>query len=240
MSDNEENLDREENNKDEDDEEEEEFVQKIKKLDDYQLPHKYLFRLCVLGDANVGKTSIITRFCDNSFKENYNNTIGVDFRLITLQCKDIISKIHIWDTAGQERFRSIATNYINSSHGFAFIYDVTDKSSFDNVTNWINLAFDKNKNSIFNFLIGNKCDLNNQRTVSQNEGEKLAKEKNLFFLETSAKNNENIQKIFFYFNYKLIQYYNKNKYVEQDRIQLSSTKAEELPTIRPNENKCKC
>ena len=240
MSDNEENLDREGNNQEEDDEEgEEEFIQKIKKLDDYQLPHKYLFRLCVLGDANVGKTSIITRFCDNSFKESYNNTIGVDFRLVTLQCKDIISKIHIWDTAGQERFRSMATNYINNSHGFAFIYDVTDKKSFDNIISWINIALDKNKNSICNFLIGNKCDLNNNRVVSQEEGEKLAKNRNLFFLETSAKNDENIQRLFFYFNYKLIQYYNKNKYVEEDRIQLN-TKTEELPTIRPNESKCKC
>jgi small GTP-binding protein len=238
----EENLDQVQNNNEdeEEDDDEEEAIQKIEKLDDYQIPHKYLFRLCLLGDAGVGKTSLITRFCDNSFKENYNNTIGVDFRLVTLKYKNTISKIHIWDTAGQERFRSLALNYINKSHGFIFIYDITDKKTFENVSNWINLALDKNKNSISNFLIGNKIDREDRRQVSQNEGEQLAKEKNLYFLETSAKNNENVQKIFYYFTYKLIQYFNKNKYTEEDKIELTTTKAEELPTIRPGESKCNC
>ena len=86
-------------------------INSIEKLKDYDIVHKYLFRICLLGDAGVGKTSILTRFCDNTFKESYNNTIGVDFRLVTLKYKDIISKVHIWDTAGQERFRSLTLNY---------------------------------------------------------------------------------------------------------------------------------
>ena len=243
----EENLDKEENNNDNgnddenlEEEDEEKMIENIEKIEDYQAPHKYLFRLCLLGDAGVGKTSLITRFCDNSFKDNYNNTIGVDFRLVTLKYKKIISKIHIWDTAGQERFRSLALNYINNSHGFVFIYDITDKSSFDNINNWIDLTLDKNKKSVFNFLIGNKCDIEKERKVPQNEGQQLAKEKNLYFLETSAKTNENVQKLFNYFTVKLIKYYSKNKYEEEDNIGLSSSKTEELNTKRPSQSKCSC
>ena len=238
MSDGEDNI--EQNNQNTANNEGDDYINSIERLDDYQLPHKYLFRLCLLGEAGVGKSSILTRFCDNTFKENYNNTIGLDFRVVTLKYKDIISKIHIWDTAGQERFRSLSLNYLHNSHGFIFVYDVSDKNSFDNIINWINLGFDNNKNSIINFLIGNKCDLENKREVSQKEGEQFAKEKNLIFLEASCKNDQNVQKIFYYFNYKLIEYYNHNKYIEDDKIELSSTKTEELATIRPSQSSCKC
>ena len=230
----------EDNNYNLDEEDEEKMVESIEKIEDYQTPHKYLFRICLLGDAGVGKTSLLTRFCDDSFKENYNNTIGVDFRLVSLKYKNIISKIHIWDTAGQERFRSLALNYMHNSHGFVFIYDITDKNSFDNLNNWINLALDKNKNTIFNFLVGNKCDIDKGRQVSQNETQQLAKEKNLYFLETSAKTDENVKKIFYYFYAKLIKYYNTNKYEEEKNITLSTSKAEEIQTKRPTESKCSC
>ena len=99
---------------------------------------------------------------------------------------------------------------------------------------------DKNKKSICNILIGNKCDKEGERQVSQEEGERLAKDKNLFFLESSAKNNDNVQKIFYYFTLKLIEYYNNNEYVEEENMVLSSTKSEDIPIIRPGENKCKC
>jgi len=215
-------------------------INSIEKLEDYDIGHKYLFRICLLGDAGVGKTSILTRFCDNTFKENYNNTIGVDFRVVTLKYKDIISKIHIWDTAGQERFRSLTINYLHNSHGFLFIFDITNKDSFDNVVNWINLSFDNNKNSVINFLIGNKCDQNSTREVEETEAQHFAKEKHLIYLEVSAKNDENIQKLFYYCAYKLIKYYDKNYYTEEDNTQLNSSHTEEIKIQRPNQNKCGC
>jgi len=216
------------------------YDQGIERIEDYNLSHNYLFRICLLGDAGVGKTSLITRFCDDSFKMSYNNTIGLDFRVVTLKYKDIISKVHIWDTAGQERFRFLALNYLHNAHGFVFVYDITDKNSFNNIETWINTALDKNKKSVANFLIGNKCDKEGERQVSQEEAERFAKEKNLFFLESSAKNNDNVQKIFYYFTLKLLEYYSNNEYVEEENVVLSSTKAEEIPIIRPGENKCKC
>ena len=201
--------------------EEDKFIKKVELINEFQQAHKYLFRICLLGEAGVGKTSLLTRFCDNSFKENYNNTIGVDFRVVSLKYNDIISKIHIWDTAGQERFRSLAINYLNNSHGFIFIYDITSKESFNNVETWINLALEKKAPNIANFLVGNKSDREGERKVSAEEGENLAKTKNLFFLETSAKIDNNVQKLFYYFLYKMIEYYKTNEYVEDNQIKLS-------------------
>jgi Ras-related protein Rab-1A len=216
------------------------FINSVEKVNDYQLTHKYLFRICLLGDAGVGKTSLLSRFCDNTFKENYNNTIGVDFRLVTLKCNDIITKIHIWDTAGQERFRSLALNYLNNSHGFIFMYDITDVDSFNNVVNWINLALEKNVKTIANFLVGNKCDNEENRKVTKEEAENLAKERNLFFMETSAKTDNNVQKLFYYFLFKLIDYYKNNDYVEEEKLVLSQENSEEISTKRIEKDKCKC
>ena len=216
------------------------FINSVEKLSDYQQQHKYLFRICLLGDANVGKTSLLSRFCDNSFKENYNNTIGVDFRLVTLKCNGYISKIHIWDTAGQERFRSLALNYLNNSHGFIFMYDITDRDSFNNVVNWIDLALEKNVKTIANFLVGNKCDNEGKRQISVEEGKNLAKDKNLFFMETSAKANNNVQKLFYFFLYKLIEFYKTNNYVEEERLVLNKDNSEEISTVRPTKKNCNC
>ena len=216
------------------------FINSVEKLSDYQQQHKYLFRICLLGDANVGKTSLLSRFCDNSFKEKYNNTIGVDFRLVTLKCNGFISKIHIWDTAGQERFRSLALNYLNNSHGFIFMYDITDRDSFNNVVNWIDLALEKNVKTIANFLVGNKCDNEGKRQISIEEGKNLAKDKNLFFMETSAKANNNVQKLFYFFLYKLIEFYKTNNYVEEERLVLNKDNSEEISTIRPTKKNCNC
>ena len=219
---------------------EEDYLNLIEKLEEYNTQHKYLFRICLLGDSGVGKTSVLTRFCDNSFKENYNSTLGVDFRIVTLKYKDIISKLNIWDTAGQERFKSLAVNYLHNSHGFIFVFDITNKESFENIISWINLSFDTNKNSIINFLIGNKCDRDSDRKVQQSEAELLAKEKNLHYLETSAKSDENIQKLFYYINYKLIKYYDKNDYYEEFDNQLNSRHSEEIEIKRDNQSKCNC
>ena len=220
--------------------EEDKYIKNIEKIDELNKAHKYLFRICLLGDAAVGKTSLLTRFCDNSFKENYNNTIGVDFRVVTLKYNNIISKLHIWDTAGQERFRSIAINYLNNSQGFIFVYDITNRESFNNIVNWINLALEKNNHSIANFLVGNKCDIEGERKVDKKEAETLAKERKMFFLETSAKTDNNVQKLFYYFLYKLIEYYKNNEYFEDENIKLSQGPSDDLPTQKTEENKCMC
>ena len=218
----------------------EKFIKSVEKLTDYQDEHKYLFRVCLLGDAGVGKTSLMSRFVDNSFKENYNNTIGVDFRIVTLKHENTVYKIHIWDTAGQERFRSLAMNYLNNSHGFIFLYDISDLDSFNNVVKWINLASEKNAKTVANFLVGNKSDLEDKRKVSREEAENLARDKNLIFIETSARKDNNVQKLFYYFLYKLIEYYKKNEYNEEEKLVLKQDNSQEISTLREDNNKCKC
>jgi len=215
---------------------------KLTRISEYQQNHKYIFRICLLGDSAVGKTSLLTRYCDGTFKEKYGNTIGVDFRVVTLKYENIITKIHIWDTAGQERFKSIAVNYFKNSHGFIFVYDITNSSSFNDVKNWIELAFANNKGANINFLVGNKCDLESQRQVNINEGEELAKMRNFTFFETSAKENKDVKKMFEFFAYKLIQYFDKNKeeYSETQKDTKNLSQSEDINTSRENKNNCKC
>jgi len=209
----------------------------------YQINHDYIFRICMVGDAGVGKTSLLTRFCDNTFNNNYTSTIGVDFKVVTLKYQNIITKLHVWDTAGQERFKSMAINYFRSSHGFMFIYDITEKESFENIQNWIDLAFSNSNTVGINFLVGNKSDIENQRQISKDTAKDFANEKNLIFFETSAKSNENVEKVFQFFTYKLIQYFlnNKDKYINSD---LSGAKiSKNAKDINPNkeeESKCSC
>ena len=213
----------------------------MEKLNDFQMNHNYIFRICLLGDSNTGKTSLLTQYCDNNFKESYNNTIGVDFRVVTLKYKDIISKVHIWDTAGQERFKSIAINYFRSSHGFIFVYDITDEESFDNIEDWIKLATGNTNSIILNFLVGNKSDKEEERKVDKKKAEEFALKNDLIFLETSAKNDNNVTKLFNYFAFKLIEYFtkNKDKYIYDDSNKIS-TNSEEIQTSKKKEKKCSC
>ena len=215
---------------------------KLTRISEYQQNQKYIFSICLLGDSAVGKTSLLTRYCDGTFKEKYGNTIGVDFRVVTLKYENTITKIHIWDTAGQERFKSIAVNYFKNSHGFIFVYDISNSSSFNDVKNWIELAFANNKSANINFLVGNKCDLESQRQVNVNEGEELAKMRNFTFFETSAKENKDVKKMFEFFAYKLIQYFEKNKdeYSETQRDTKSLSQSEDINIKRENIGGCKC
>ena len=216
-------------------------IYQMERLNDFETYHDYIFRICIVGDCGVGKTSLLTRFCDNSFQESYNNTIGVDFRVVTLKYQNLVLKLHIWDTAGQERFKSIALNYFKSSHGFMFVYDITVKKSFYNIPNWINLAFSNSNNIGINFLVGNKTDLD-EREVEIAEGEKFAKEKKLFFFEASAKNNDNVEKIFKYFAFKLIEYFLKNKeeYIKNNDKTKISNNIEEINTNNKGKDGCFC
>ena len=215
---------------------------KLTRISEYQQNHKYIFRICLLGDSAVGKTSLLTRYCDGTFKEKYGNTIGVDFRVVTLKYENTITKIHIWDTAGQERFKSIAVNYFKNSHGFIFVYDISNSTSFNDVKNWIELAFANNKAANINFLVGNKCDLESQRQVSVNEGEELAKMRNFTFFETSAKENKDVKKMFEFFAYKLIQFFEQNKeaYSETQKDSKNLSQSEDINTKRESDNNCKC
>jgi small GTP-binding protein len=214
----------------------------LEKIVDNTIHHKYMFRICLIGNICVGKTSLLARYADNSFKESYANTIGVDFRVITLKYKDIIAKVHIWDTAGNERFKSITINYYRSSHGFIYVYDITSKESFENLDMWINLTNENCGTNAINFLVGNKSDLEKEREVTKEEGEEFAKKYDLIFIETSAKNNDNVGKLFEFFTYKLIEYYQKNtdKYIGNNSDTLDSFSQFTNLEINDKKSGCQC
>ena len=152
-------------------------------------------KLCYNSKA-VGKSNILSRYAKNTFKPNHEITIGCEFMAKNIQLKDKIIRIQIWDTAGQESFRSITRSYYKNSTCAFIVYDITFKKSFDNVIIWLNECRDMCYKNILICLIGNKIDLEDKREVTFEDGENFAKENNLLFFETSAKNGNNINEIF--------------------------------------------
>ena len=213
----------------------------LEKISDSSISHKYMFRICLIGNVCVGKTSLLARYTDNYFKESYSNTIGVDFRVVTLKYKDIVAKVHIWDTAGNERFKSISINYYRSSHGFLYVYDISNKDSLTNLNMWINMTNENCNTNVINFLVGNKSDLEEEREISKEEGEEFAEKHDLIFMETSAKNNDNVEKLFEYFTYKLIKYFEKNsdKYIGNNNYNPDSSEFTNVEINNPKPG-CKC
>ena len=147
-------------------------------------------KIVIIGDTNVGKTCIIERLINNTFG-NTKSTIGASYTDIKI--KGI--NLKIWDTAGQEKFRSMINMYYKGSKCIVICYDITEENSFNHVKNWLS-EIEKNVNGIFIILVGNKCDLNDNRKISYENAESFAKENNMFYIETSAKNNVNVNKLF--------------------------------------------
>ena len=154
-------------------------------------------KIITLGDSRVGKSSLIIKFIDNKFSLNYISTVGFDLKYKTLKLDDEEIKIVIHDTAGQERFKSLSTNYIKKAKGILLVYDITDKKSFDNLGKWMSdIEEEEVSGKIPIILIGNKSDLIEERVISKEEGEKMAKQYNLKFYETSCKNGDNVENCF--------------------------------------------
>ncbi|KAJ3451837.1 ras-related protein rabd2a-like [Anaeramoeba flamelloides] len=164
-------------------------------LDDMN-DYDYLFKILLIGDSGVGKSCVLLRFTDNEFRTTFLSTIGVDFKIRTINLNGKQTKLQIWDTAGQERFQTITRNYYKGAQGIFLVYDVTEKKSFDNIGKWVDEVKNHGEKNVTMFLIGNKCDLVNERVVSTEEGEMRAQELKMSFLETSAKDNTNIAECF--------------------------------------------
>uniref|UniRef100_A0A0N5ANJ1 Ras-related protein Rab-8A n=1 Tax=Syphacia muris TaxID=451379 RepID=A0A0N5ANJ1_9BILA len=159
--------------------------------------YDYLFKLLLIGDSGVGKTCVLFRFSDDSFNSSFISTIGIDFKIRTIDLDGKKIKLQIWDTAGQERFRTITTAYYRGAMGIMLVYDITNEKTFDNIKNWIRNIEDHASSEVDRMIIGNKCDIESKRQVSRERGEKLAIEYGTKFLETSAKSNVNVTEAFF-------------------------------------------
>ncbi|KAJ5074050.1 hypothetical protein M0811_00678 [Anaeramoeba ignava] len=157
---------------------------------------KPIYKIVLIGDSSVGKSSILHQFCDNQFMEKRSPTTGIDFRFSEATLETNVAKLQIWDTAGQERYRSIAGFYYRNSHGVMIIYDITQKSSFQSIPQWIDTVSKDAPPDISKMIVGNKIDLEEYRQIESLEGNELADYMNADFEEVSAKTGENIKNIF--------------------------------------------
>ncbi|CAL5379945.1 unnamed protein product [Camellia sinensis] len=167
--------------------------------------YDYLFKLLLIGDSAVGKSCLLLRFADDSYVDSYISTIGVDFTLVflvwlqkirTVELHGKTIKLQIWDTAGQERFRTITSSYYRGAHGIIIVYDVTDMESFNNVKQWLNEIDRYANDTVCKLLVGNKCDLVENKVVDTQTAKAFADELGIPFLETSAKDSINVEQAF--------------------------------------------
>ena len=158
--------------------------------------YELLYKIIIIGDTCVGKSNILSRYLKDEFREDSKSTVGVELGTKFLKVKDVGIKIQIWDTAGQERYKSITSSYYKGSHGCFIVYDITNESSFENVDKWYQQAQKEASKDVSIILVGNKCDLEEQRKVSKEKGEEKAKQFNIPFFETSALSKIKIDDIF--------------------------------------------
>ena len=144
----------------------------------------------------MGKSCLLLRFADDTYTESYISTIGVDFKIRTVEQEGKTIKLQIWDTAGQERFRTITSSYYRGAHGIIVVFDVTDMESFNNVKQWLHEIDRYASEGVNKLLVGNKCDLEGQRSVTTEQAREFAESLGIEYLETSAKDRVNVEEAF--------------------------------------------
>ncbi|XP_057808380.1 ras-related protein RABA5b-like [Salvia miltiorrhiza] len=157
---------------------------------------EYLFKIVVIGDSAVGKSNLLSRFARDEFDHNSKATIGVEFQTQVVEVDGKEVKAQVWDTAGQERFRAVTSAYYRGAVGALIVYDITRKTTFESTKRWLDELNTHCDTAVARMLVGNKCDLENIREVSVEEGKSLAEEEGLFFIETSALDSTNVMKAF--------------------------------------------
>lgn len=156
----------------------------------------YMFKILIIGNSSVGKTSFLFRYADDSFTSAFVSTVGIDFKVKTVIRREKRMKLQIWDTAGQERYRTITTAYYRGAMGFILMYDVTNEESFNSVQDWVTQIKTYSWDNAQVILVGNKSDMEAERVVTYDRGKQLADQLGLEFFETSAKENINVKSVF--------------------------------------------
>ena len=158
--------------------------------------YDYIFKLLLIGDSGVGKSSLLLRYTEDKYTSNFSSTIGVDFKVRTIELDGKKVKLQIWDTAGQERFMAVTTCYFRGAHGIIIVYDCTDQQSFDNVQRWLDKVDAQGCGDVSKLLVGNKCDLRTQQVIDCHVASQFAERLGMRFLEASAENATNVDEVF--------------------------------------------
>ncbi|KAL0488979.1 Ras-related protein Rab [Acrasis kona] len=156
--------------------------------------YDYLCKIVVVGDSGAGKSCLLRRHIDEEFQSETLSTIAIDFKLKTLVLEEKVIKVQFWE--GQERFQVIDTGYYRRANGILVVYDVTNEKSFQNIPRWLKQIHDYSTDDVKLILVGTKIDDIHRRVVSQEDGQRLAKQYEIPFIETSAKNNINVDEAF--------------------------------------------
>lgn len=186
--------------------------------------YDYSIKILLIGDSGVGKSSIMLQFIEEEYKNEYACTVGVDFKSIPITtASNNYVKLLLWDTAGQERFRTITQMYYRGTNVILVIYDVTDRTSFENIKIWLKEIEKNAPDNVIKILIGNKSDIVDKRSVSKDEAENFSVTNGFVkYYETSAKKNINIEEIFLFIgNY----YVCKTKKINNSFNDISSDKS---------------
>lgn len=174
-------------------------------------PTQYNFKVVLLGEGCVGKTSIVLRYVEDKFNPQHISTLQASFltKKVTLE-NDSKVQLNIWDTAGQERFHALGPIYYRGSHAAILVYDITDQDSFQKVKNWVKELKRMLGSEIILAIAGNKIDLEEQRTVMEEEALSYAESVGAHYFETSAKTNDNVEEVFVELTRLMVQHAQQN------------------------------
>tara|TARA_B110001450_G_scaffold253054_2_gene275843 strand:- start:1385 stop:1981 length:597 start_codon:yes stop_codon:yes gene_type:complete len=178
------------------------------------MEHK--LKIILVGDTNVGKTSLLQRKHNNMFNPTFTTTLGVDFYYISVRKNNTDIKIYLWDTAGQEKFANLINVYFRDLDGAMVLYDITNRNSFDSIEKWIDKIsiFNKNKTDVPIIIVGTKTDLEKHRMIHKQEIVNIAKKHKYITIECSSKENTNIDETFDLIIDKIIEHRNLTFTVE--------------------------
>ena len=190
--------------------------------------YDYIFKVLLIGNSDVGKSSLILRYVDQIWNDVFVPTIGVDFKVKSLQIDNKRVKMQIWDTAGQERFRNVISSYFKGAHGILLIYDITARESVKELENWLGEVERNATPQVLKILIGNKCDLDEQRQITVDEGEAFAARNGMKFIETSAKNNTNVNEAFEALAKIMVESSNKKNVIKVEKKTIKVDKGADL------------